>query len=319
MSEQNNAQAEAPVVESAAPVEQNAEASLETLEAMENDPNVSKEQKQEIKEMKKKFKLKVDGQEFEEEFDPSNEEEIIKMMQLAKVSQKRMNESAGLRKELGMTQSQMNEFLQYLKSDPVGVLSDPNLGVDLTQLAEKIINDEIERRQKSPEQLEIEKLRAELESRNKTEAELKKQRDEEEARKLEETLTASLEKEINEAIEAGDLIKSPLAFKSMVQMMKTANSYGIALSPKELAPIVKEQLYADMKQYMGALNDDALVDLIGKDKISSARKKILSDAQPKKAPITASQISNSAAPARKEEAKKHISSDDFFRNLGRVK
>lgn len=33
-------------------------------------------------ETKRKFKLKVDGAEIEEEFDPSNEEELVKRLQL---------------------------------------------------------------------------------------------------------------------------------------------------------------------------------------------------------------------------------------------
>ena len=41
----------------------------------------------------KKFKLKVDGEEFEEELDLSNEAELVKRLQLAKAAEKRITQA----------------------------------------------------------------------------------------------------------------------------------------------------------------------------------------------------------------------------------
>src|SRR3990167_3492703 len=92
----------------------------------------------EVKEAEKKLrklKLKIDGEEIEEEFDPEDNDYLTKQFQLAKVAQKRMGEYSALEKDV-------QEFFNLLKTNPKKVLTDPNIGLDLKEFAASIIEEE---------------------------------------------------------------------------------------------------------------------------------------------------------------------------------
>lgn len=162
MSEQNTTQA-VPVEQSTEVVDNTTQtqednsaeqAALASVDSAETKPAIEAVKEAE-KALKRKIKLKIDGEESEEEIDLSNDDELRKHLQMSKVAQKRMSEKAQLEKEI-------REFVDLLKKDPRRVLTDPSIGVDLKQLAASIIEEEINQAKKSPEQIEKEKIEAEL-------------------------------------------------------------------------------------------------------------------------------------------------------------
>jgi len=100
----------------------------------------------------KKLKLKVDGQELEEELpfeiddNPEAVEYMTRQLQMSKAAQKRMGEHAQLQKEV-------KHFLEELRKNPKKILADPSIGIDVKQLAAQIIEEEIANAQKSPNSL----------------------------------------------------------------------------------------------------------------------------------------------------------------------
>lgn len=153
---------------------------------------------------KKKYSLKVDGKNEDMEIDLSNEEEMIKHLQLSKASQKRMQESAEMRKGL-------QELFQALQTDPARVLNDPRLNIPeevKKKLAEAIVNKELQEMQKSPEQKEKERLQAEYERLKQQVEEEKKGREAAEFARLQEHHAVQLDNDISEAITASGLPKS---------------------------------------------------------------------------------------------------------------
>lgn len=261
---------------------------------------------EEKKSNKKNLKLKVDGQEIDEEIDFDDEEALIRNLQLAKVAQKRMNEKSVLEKQMGA-------FLQMLQENPDKAMRE--IGLDPEDFAVKTLQKKIEDEQKSPEQRELEKLKRELEEhRNKT------KRDEDERRNTElSRLQVEQEKKIEDgmiaSLERHSLPNQPLVVKKMAEVMLTALENNIDIDPIEAGSIVKKELEEDMKSYVNALPDEALEAFLGKERLVSMRKKQVQAV--KKAAETASSVQQTGNSAvNKDEKKstaKKLNMRDFIR------
>lgn len=259
----------------------------------------------EKKSNKKKFKLKVDNKEVEEEFDLDDEAALIKHFQMSKVAQKRMAESAQLEKEV-------RTFVEELKKNPRKILSDPNIGIDIKQLAAEIIEAEIENSQKTPEQLEREQLMEELEN-------LKADRQREAEAMKERELTAMQEREfqnydmkMTKALESHpDLPKSPYVVKKMADYMLLGLKEGMDIQPEDVVELVREEMRNDLKEMFAVLPEDIIEQLVGKDKINGIRKKNLAKAKVPASPSQIKDTGQSDVKTSKTQAEKQ-SFKDFF-------
>ena len=101
--------------ESKAPAEANKEANTEV-----NQSAKEQEVKPVVQPNKKKFKIKVDGNEEEMELDLNDEASLVRHLQMSKAASKRMNEAA-------LTRKQAADFINALQNDPMRVLSDPRI------------------------------------------------------------------------------------------------------------------------------------------------------------------------------------------------
>lgn len=263
-----------------------------------------KEEKKETAK-KRKFNLKVDGREEELELDLDNEEEVKKHLQMSRAAHKRMQEAAEYRKNVA-------QFFELLKTDPVKVLSDPSIGVDVKKMAEMVLNNEVEELKKSPEQREKDRLAKELE-------EIKdKYKKEEEARKsaefqrLQEQAAVQLDQDMTSALETSGLPKSPRTVKAMAEYMMLAMQNDLDISAKELVPLVKKQILGEFKEMIGLLPDEALEEFLGKDNISRVRKRTLQ--RIKQVAQSPEQIKPTGEDAKKKkEEPKKIAFKDFFK------
>lgn len=328
MSEENlNTEA---VVEEVAPVENTetmeeasaeGEQSLEeTLEVMQEEG--TPEEKEVAKQMLRKIKLKVDGEEIEEElpFDlpPEAEDYIRKQLQLAKVANKRMQESAELKKVRGQMEDEIKEFVMALRENPESVLSDPKLGIDIDELASRVMNRKIEEESKSPEQKARETMEKELTEARKKLEEIQLQKEQVERAKIEEQMVRELQDGIQEAIETEGLTKDARVIKRFTEAMKAAASMNIELTPQEVAPLIKKQMYEDAKFLINQIKDEELEEMVGKDRLNRFRKRIVPQI---KTPIN-KDIQDTGTKENKSleellKKPKKINSADFFRNLSK--
>lgn len=283
---------------------------LEATEAEEGGEEGSSEEvvapkaKEAVKKNLRKLKLKVDGKEFEEEIDLDNDEYLTKQIQLAKASQKRMQEYSDLEKDV-------RNFMEELRKNPRKVLSDPNIGVDIKQLAVQIIDAEIENEKKSPEQREKEKLMEEL-------AGIKAEREKEKEASKHRELTALQEREferydmlMTQALEKhSDLPKSPYVVKKMADYMLLGLQEGLDIVPEDVVELVREEIRNDIKEMFTVLPEDIIEQIVGKEKINGIRKKNLAKAKAASAPKVVDTGKTSESPSA--EKGKKISFKDFF-------
>lgn len=301
MSEVNNAPtatsaANTPTTESEAPASNESETDAaidagQPDQAKEKAAAAKEEVKEEKKSNKKKYKIKVDKNEEEVEFDSDNEEEVKKHLQMSRAASKRMSEAAEVRKAA-------IDFIDELKKNPRKVLSDPNIGVDLKKFAEEIINDHIKELEKSPEQREKEALTAELEKLRKESKEKEESAKKSEFERLQLQQEHELSSQIEAALDVGGLPKHPRTVKAMAEMMMIALQNDIDLSPQDIAPIIKNNTMGEFKEIIQALSDDQLEDFLGKEILGRLQKKRVAKARP------AQTVNNVQATSTTKEVKK---------------
>jgi hypothetical protein len=261
----------------------------------------------------RKLKLKVDGQELEEElpFDlddnPEAVEYMTRQLQLSKAAQKRMAESSQLQKEV-------KYFLEELRKNPKKVLADPSIGIDVKQLAAQIIEEEIANAQKSPEQLEKERLENELKALQE-----EREREREEAREKEFARLQEIEYErydtlISKAIETSDLPKSPYVVKKIADYMLLGLNEGIDVSPEDVLPLVRDEIQNDLREMFAVMPDEVIEKIVGKDVFNRVRKKNVAKAksapQPVKSAIKDTGVASKASASSSDAQKKTFR--DFF-------
>jgi DNA-binding ferritin-like protein (Dps family) len=268
----------------------------ESASKPESQKEIKKEveaKKEEIRNLKKKYNLVVDGKSEEMELDLANDEEVKKYLQKSRAADKRFQEASEVRKAA-------LDFIEQLKTNPRRVLSDPNIGVDIKKFAEEILSEEIKEMEKSPEQREREKLQKELEDLRAQAKQREETARQQQFTRLQEEQHRILETDITTALDVGGIPKNPKTIARMADYMMVALQNGIDLSVKDVVPLVKRDIDSELKEIAKAIPDDKLEDFLGKEIISRLRKKNLAKA---KSIQTASSVkSTGSTPAKKIDA-----------------
>lgn len=273
------------------------------LEAAAKDPSLSKAEKKEIQRQLKKFQIKVDGKTEDVELDLSNEEELKKHLSLSKAAQKRMQESAALKKDI-------ETFIQMLKTNPKKVLADPNIGVDLKEFASSILQEQLEEEKKTPEQKRIEELERKLQEELEAKEKEKQEREAEEYQKMQAEAERKYEEGFTRALEVSGLEKSPYTVSKMVDIMKNALELGYDPTPEQVAQILRARVEADVKSLFASSNEDILDALLGDDAFSKIQKRRL--AKSRAAAKVATAIPKVASEDESKKEVKKLSAKDFF-------
>jgi hypothetical protein len=268
--------------------------------------------------LKRLYKIKVDGREIEEEIDLGDDEYIKKQLQLAKVSQKRMQEKAEIEKQQQRYVDSVSKWFQLLSEDPMAALSDPavkELGIDPKMVADMILEKELQEAAKTPEQKEQERLRAELEEKTRKLEEIQRAKEHAEMEAMRNRIAGQIEQEITSAMDEGGLPQSEFVVAKMAQMIETATRLGIKVTAKEIAPIVKADYDNYIKNQVTKLSDEELFKLVGEERFERARKARIAKAKAAPTP-KASPKAPDVAQAPKKEGQEKIPMKDFFNSLG---
>ncbi len=226
---------------------------------------------------KRKYKMKVDGQELEEEL---SDDEISVRLQKERASDKRFQEAAALKQKFG-------DVVKWIKENPFEALKDPVFGLDLDKLAEERLASKykqiVEDEQLTPEQ--------------KKEREYQKKIDAAEARaqKLENDAQTRAQEEINQKVykETEDLFgqvleqegveKSYETMYHLASIAKMLHANGMPLDPKILAAELRGRLDNSRtgleKSVRGGLKGDKLLTYLGDDTVKEVLRAAVARAQ----------------------------------------
>lgn len=283
-------------------------AKIGTTESAEKKLKAAAAKKEEPKSNKKKLKIKVDGKEEDYEFDPDNEEEIRKHLQLSRVSQKRMSEMADMKRDV-------TELIQRLNKDPLSFMADKEngLGMDVEDLVKQYVMQKLADADKSPEQLKSEKMENELKR-------IKEEREGEKAQREKERYDAALQNEIikydnmiTKTLENSEFKKpTPYVVKKMSDYLILAVTNGIDATTDDILPLVRDEIQSEIRELINTAPEEVIEAWFGKEFFNRMRKKNVANA--KKAPVHASSIKDvgtNEAKAIKEADK--ISYKQFFK------
>lgn len=238
---------------------------VESAVEQEVDAGSESEASEAVQNMKRKLKLKIDGEEVEEEIDLSDEDALRRHLQLSKVAQKRMSEAARERKRA-------EEFMHRLKSNPIEVLNDPDLGVNFREIAEQYLAEQLEQEMMSPEEKRIKQAEQIIREREEEQRKAKEREQNEEVERLKNHYSQDYEKKITTALETGGLPKTPKTVRRMAELMKMNLSHGLDLEPTDLVTLVREDYVKEIKEIFGSSEGDQLLGLLGDDIANKIRK-----------------------------------------------
>lgn len=313
----------APVADSSAPEavevaeqEVQAEGEVQPEAQPEVQPEPAKEElKQEVKSQLKKLKIKVDGKELEKELDLANEAELIKILQMSEMSNKRAQEAAELRKKDNHRENELKNFLELLEKQPELVLS--KMGKNPAELAEKWLQAEVEKMQMDPKERRIQELEAEMKRVQEEKAQVKKAQEEAQARAVREKYAADYEKELSKAITDGNLPNEPHIIAKLTDYMALAIKEGVDLSFSDLIPLVQNNQKNTIKNALKGMKADDLIQLLSEQTINDLIIKKTPKKEKKVAPPTAQAIKDAGEPKDDNTGPRlrNQSASDFFRNL----
>jgi Txe/YoeB family toxin of Txe-Axe toxin-antitoxin module len=194
---------------------------------------------------RRKYKLKVDGQEFEEDL---NDDEIAIRLQKARAAERRMQESAEVKKAA-------RQLFEDLKRDPWSVLSSPEFGVDLEQIAEQRLAEKYKAELMNDEQRRAYELQKKVEAYEGQE----KYRKEAEANSRRQDLERKTFEQIRQrhvsTAKAHGLPQDMRTLSIMAEVDLMNHEYGIELTEAQLASEVNariEQPLDSVKKLKGA-------------------------------------------------------------------
>lgn len=298
-------------IESSAPQSVESDSQVDESQLSEESGEESLEQAKptqaEIKKIKK-LKLKFNGKEIEEdlpfEIEEQHAEWLAKQRQKAMLSDHKAREYAQLEQEVGA-------FIQELRKNPKKALQNPAIGLDVKELAASILQEEIERSQKTPEQLRAEEAEAKLQELMEEREREKKELEEKQLEMLTEREYERYDNLMSSALEASDLPKSPYVVKKLTEYMIMAVENGIDVDPKDVIPLIRQEIHDDVSQMFGVMPAELIEQVIGKEtlgKLKNHRKAAIKPPVPVKAAVKDVATKSES----KKEAQKKQTVRDFF-------
>lgn len=284
---------------------------LSDAEEVVNDPDSTAAEVKAAKAKIKKLKLKVDGQEFEEELpfeiddDPEKIKWITNHLQMSKVARKRMQEKAEYDAEL-------SEFFKQLKTNPRSILQDPRIGVDIKKLAVEFMEEEIANSKKSPEQLRAEELERELKELRAEKERAEAERKQRETERLQQEAIERYDMLLDQAFAKNpDVPKNNHFIRRISEYMEIGLKAGLDVTPEDVIPMVKKEVREDVQKILSAYSEEDIESILG-EKLTSIQKKRLARAKSKKAEALKTSTPAPTKNEAKQEPVKKISVKDFF-------
>jgi hypothetical protein len=196
----------------------------------------------------KPFVLKVNGKEIH----VSTREEAVKLMQKGINADQRQNEAFRMKQ-------QVETFIHTLKTDPLKILNDPNLGLDMKKLAQEFLAKEIEKEMMTPEQRENLELREKIRQAEEDKKSSSEKEHQERMQKLVEHYNVELEKDIISTLQSSGLPNTRGTVRRIAYYMQKGLERGVELKASEVIDYVRKDIIQEHNELYGASDGDTLL------------------------------------------------------------
>jgi hypothetical protein len=222
-----------------------------------------KELEKQIQNMKRKFLLKVDGEEFEEEFDLADEESLKRELQLARAAKKRMAEAQDAKRKAF-------ELVQGFEKDPASILK--RLGPKGYEYAEQVLLEKLQNEMMSPEQRKLAEYEAKIKQYEDLERSQKEEQEKAQQQALETKHAEHYQKVIIEALDKSGLPKTPDMAKRAAYLLQKNLELGLDLDASDLVSEMKKDVLSMVKGLVGSAEGDQLLEILGQDTAKKIRR-----------------------------------------------
>lgn len=256
----------------------------------------------EPKNLARKLKVKIDGNETE-----LDESEVIAGYQLRRASDGRFQEAAKLRQ-------QAEEVIKLLKTNPRAALQHPAIGADVRKLAEEILQEELENELLDPKDREIRTLKSTLKAKEDAERQAQETVVAKEKKQAEAEYMTKYETGIKSALQQSGLPLTNLTATRMIHYLKNAMAAGYDAEPSDVVELVREDYVNEIKQLFGASDGTTLASLLGEDGLKKVRQHDISRLKsptdaPKPAPVDDTDVDTKSRPKSKGRNLKDLFKD----------
>lgn len=177
-----------------------------------------------------------------------------------KAAEQKFREAAQARKEI-------ESFYEQLQNDPEAVLNDPRLSIKKRELAEKWLMEELKQElndePQDPREIELAKIKKELEKYKVQEKQTKEQQEQEEYQALLNSRKEAIATTLSKAMELSPLSKDPVVaaatLKEMAMYMRMTRDAGYEASPEEIAQHIEEKHMSSLSALVSKLDGDDLL------------------------------------------------------------
>lgn len=254
-----------------------------------------KEKKRE--EARRRYKMKVNGQEVEREY---TDEEIQRRLQLQEAADEKFQKASKMVK-------QAEQFLAALKNDPIKVLSHPELGIDIKQLAEEYLTEDVRKSMMSEEERELEELRQYKQQQEELRQQQEEQRTKTEEEKRLEHARQEQAKRYSEgiagALQESGLPRDPFIVKQVAATMASAIKKGYEIDPITAVDIVKEKFQNDIMSLSSTMDVESFLNFIGPDLARKIRRHDIAQLKKKQSENTPAAVAEKTDPLKKPEGR----------------
>ena len=162
-------------------------------------------------------------------------------------------------------------FIHELKTNPLKVLKDPNLGVDMRKIAEQFIWEQMQEESLSPEQIDQRKKDAELEE-YRAEKEARKKADEEQKMsELDQHYSADYDKRITTALHTAGLPRTTGTVRRITDYMLNDVRNGVERNMADYLEHVRQDYMADFAEFFDATDGEKLSKFLGDKNLKKVR------------------------------------------------
>lgn len=234
------------------------------------------EKKEAQQSFKKKLKLKVDGEEIEDEIDFNDEEGLKRKLQLSYAAKKRMEEAKAAK-------SKAFEIIKAFEEDPANVFR--KLGPKGREAAERFLLEQIQEEMLDPKDKELRDLKKYKEQVEAEKEQSKKEREKQALAEQEAKYAQEFQKTIIDALGKSGLPKSPEMVKRFARIMQKNLELGLELTADDLVDEVKSDITSIIKSIVGEADGDHLINLFGEDVANKIRKSDIRKLQEKQGQV----------------------------------
>lgn len=164
----------------------------------------------------------------------------------------------------------MGEIAELIQHNPKELLK--RAGYDIRQFSEQILAEMIEEEMLPEAERELKKERREKELLQKQIEEHTKARDEEQLNYLTKQAENDYTQSIISALEGSKLPKSPDVVRRIAYYMLKGEQKGINVNPKQIVPLVEEDIRNLQTSMLDSLDPAALMEFLGEERMKKIRK-----------------------------------------------